>query len=201
MPAIRHTEAEKALAITAKSSASTVTKGSKVTITGTASGGKGGYTYSYLVHNKDTNAWSRLTSSFTTNNTYTWTEGSEGNREFFVEVKDSTGKVVRSSAVNISVKAAASNMTVVAGASVAQTSVGNSVVIFGSASGGSGNYTYSYLVHNKDTNQWSRLTSSFTANNTYTWKAGSKGNREFFVEAKDSTGKVVRSSAVNIVVK
>ena len=192
---------EKPLAITAKGSASSVTKGSKVTITGTASGGKGGYTYSYLVHNKDTNAWSRLTSSFTTNNTYTWTAGSEGNREFFVEVKDSTGKVVRSSAVNISVKAAASNMTVVAGTSVAQTSVGNSVVIFGSASGGSGNYTYSYLVHNKDTNQWSRLTSSFTANNTYTWKAGSKGNREFFVEAKDSTGKVVRSSAVNIVVK
>ena len=192
---------EKPLAISAKGSASSVTKGSKVTITGTASGGKGGYTYSYLVHNKDTNAWSRLTSSFTTNNTYTWTAGSAGNREFFVEVKDSTGKVVRSSAVNISVKAAASNMTVVAGASVSQTSVGNSVVIFGSASGGSGNYTYSYLVHNKDTNAWSRLTSSFIGNNTYTWKAGSKGNREFFVEAKDSTGKVVRSSAVNIVVK
>ena len=192
---------EKPLAISAKGSASSVTKGSKVTITGTASGGKGGYTYSYLVHNKDTNAWSRLTSSFTTNNTYTWTAGSEGNREFFVEVKDSTGKVVRSSAVNISVKAAASNMTVVAGASVSQTSVGNSVVIFGSASGGSGNYTYSYLVHNKDTNAWSRLTSSFIGNNTYIWKAGSKGNREFFVEAKDSTGKVVRSSAVNIVVK
>lgn len=37
-------------------------------------------------------------------NTYTWTAGSTGNREFFVEVKDSTGKVVRSSAVNVSVK-------------------------------------------------------------------------------------------------
>lgn len=37
-------------------------------------------------------------------NTYTWTAGSTVNREFFVEVKDSTGKVVRSSAVNVSVK-------------------------------------------------------------------------------------------------
>ena len=194
------TEAEKPLAITTKSSASTITKGSKVTITGTASGGKGGYTYSYLVHNKDTNAWSRLTSSFTTSNTYTWTAGSAGTREFFAEVKDSTGKVVRSSAVNVSVTNE-KPLAITAKSSAITITKGSKVTITGTASGGKGAYTYSYLVHNKDTNAWSRLTSSFTGSNTYTWTAGSTGNREFFVEVKDSTGKVVRSSAVNVVVK
>ena len=192
------TPATKELTITAKSSEDSVTVGNKVTITAQASGGKGGYTYSYLVHNKDTNQWSRLTSAFTSSNTYTWKAGSKGNREFFAEVKDSTGKVVRSKAVTITAKKAAPALTIFAGASTYQTNMGNNVTIFGNASGGTGNYTYSYLVHNKDTNQWSRLTPSFIKNSTYTWKAGSAGNRDFFVEVKDSSGKVVRSSAVNI---
>ncbi len=191
----------KPLAITAKSSASTVVKGGKITITGTASGGKGGYTYSYLIHNKDTNEWSRLTSSFTGSNTYSWTAGSTGNREFFVEVKDSTGKVVRSSAVNVKVQNASSNLNVTIGSSAVQASVNSTITLFANASGGKGGYTYSYLVHNKDTDEWHRFNKNFTTNNIYNWKATSKGNRDFFVEVKDSTGKVVRSKAMNIVIR
>ena len=194
------TYAGKTLSITAAGSVSSVTVGGKAIITGNASGGAGGYTYSYLIHNKDTNKWSRLTSSFVTNNTYTWTAGSQGNREFFVEVKDSTGKVVRSSAVPVSVNSAAP-LKITAKSNISSIEAGNKVTLTGTASGGSGGYTYSYLIHNKDTNKWSRLTSSFVTSNTYTWTAGSQGNREFFVEVKDSTGKVVRSSAVAVNVK
>ena len=55
-------------------------------------------------------------------------------------------------------------------------------------------------MHNKDTGDWYRF-SDFKAANKLTWTAGSTGNREFFVEVKDGTGKVVRSSAVNITVQ
>ena len=119
-----------------------------------------------------------------------------------MEVKDSTGKVVRSSAISVNVTDTTINpLTVVAGTSVSQASVGSTVTLFGSANGGSGNYTYSYLVYNKDTNVWCRLTSAFTNNSVYTWKAETVGNREFYVEAKDSNGNVVRSNALNVTVK
>ena len=115
-------------------------------------------------------------------------------------MKDSAGKVARSSAINVKTEKKRAELSIVAGTSVFQGSVGTSFQIFAVANGGSGNYSYSYLVHNKSTNQWSRLTSKFINSNTYTWTAGSKGDREFFVEVKDSTGKVVRSKAVNIVI-
>ena len=185
------------LTITATANTSTIRVGAKVTITGTAAGGSGSYTYSFLMHNKDTNSWYRF-SDFKTSNTLTWTASSAGNREFFVEVKDSTGKVVRSSAINVSVTEA--NLSITGKSSASTVKAGAKVTITGTAAGGSGSYTYSFLMHNKDTNSWYRF-SDFKTSNILTWTASSAGNREFFVEVKDSTGKVVRSSAVNVTVQ
>lgn len=75
--------------------------------------------------------------------------------------------------------------------------VGDTITLSATGSGGSGNYTYSYLLHNKDTNEWYRF-SDFNSRNTLTWTASSAGNREFFVEVKDSTGTIVRSGAINV---
>ena len=167
-------------------------------VSGTATGGTAPYTYSYLVHNKDTDSWSRLTSQFVKESSYIWTAGSTGNREFFVEVKDSTGKVVRSSAVAVSTE---KNLAVSAKADKSMVNVGQKVVVSGTATGGTAPYTYSYLVHNKDTDSWSRLTSQFVKESSYTWTAGSTGNREFFVEVKDNTGKITRSTVILVVTK
>ena len=35
------------------------------------------------------------------NNKITWTAGSAGDREFYIDVKDADGKVVRSSVMNV----------------------------------------------------------------------------------------------------
>ncbi|MDE7431989.1 MAG: starch-binding protein [Lachnospiraceae bacterium] len=186
-----------ALSITGRASASNVNVGASVTFTGTASGGSAGYTYSYIMHNKDTGDWYRF-SDFTASNTLTWTASSAGNREFFVEVKDRTGKVVRSSAMNVKVNGSVSQALSIKGtASAAQIGVETTIRITGTASGGSGGYTYSFLMHNIDTNAWHRF-SDFNTSNVLSWTATSAGNREFFVEVKDSTGKIVRSSGVNV---
>ena len=188
---------EKSLAVTVMANKSSVSSGETVTLTAAASGGSGGYTYSYLMHNMDTDGWYRF-SDFASAKTLTWTASGSGIREFYVEVKDATGKVVRSSAVTVRISNKTLPLSIAAGSSAATATVGSKVTITATASGGSGNYTYSYLIHNKDTDAWARLTTTFGTSNTYVWTASGSGTREFYVEVKDSTGTVVRSSAVNV---
>ena len=189
------------LSIKAKADTAETVVGKKVTIKAEAAGGKGDYTYSYLIHNMDTDKWYRLTSKFVKDASYTWTAGSAGQREFYVEVKDSTGKVVRSSAVAVNVVKAEEPLKIKAKTDVAETTVGKQVTIQAEAAGGKGNYTYSYLIHNKDTDKWYRLTPEFVKDASYIWTAESAGQREFYVEVKDSTGKIVRSQTAVVIVK
>ena len=172
-------------------------KGDYIEFTAKAAGGEGDYTYSYLLRNVDTNAWYRF-SDFKAANTLTWKAESAGNREFFAEVRDKTGKVVRSSALKVTVTDS-NELKITGKSSASRVSAGSTITFTGIAEGGSGGYTYSYLLHNLDNGAWYRF-SDFKATNTLTWQAGSAGNREFFVEVKDSTGKVVRSAAIRIAV-
>jgi len=84
---------------------------------------------------------------------------------------------------------AATVLSISAKASTNEVSLGQKVVLSATAKGGSGNYTYGFLVYNKSTGEWARLTDSFTKNNSFTWKAQTEGKREFYVEVKDSAGK------------
>lgn len=74
--------------------------GGKVTISGAATGGAGSYQYKFIVYNKTTKTWG-LIQNFSSNNKITWTAGSDGDREFYIDVKDAEGKVVRSSVMNV----------------------------------------------------------------------------------------------------
>lgn len=63
--------------------------------------------------------------------------------------------------------------------------------------GGAGGYTYKFIVYNKTTKKWAKL-KDFSAVNKLTWKAGSAGERQFYVDVKDSNGTVVRSQVLNV---
>ena len=89
-----------ALSVKTTVSAKTSKPGDKITFTARASGGKAGYTYKMVVYNKTTKTWG-LVQNFNANNKITWTAGSAGDREFYIDVKDADGKVVRSSVMNV----------------------------------------------------------------------------------------------------
>ena len=52
------------------------------------------------MYNKTTNQWAKL-KDFSSTNKITWTAGSVGERQFYVDVKDKNGNVVRSSVMNV----------------------------------------------------------------------------------------------------
>ena len=172
-------------------SASTVTAGDKLTLT--ASTNKSGCTYKFLIYNPATNQWFKL-QDFGSKNTYTWTAGSAGTRQFYVDVKDSDGNVTRSKVVNVTIKG---TLSVKAAVSANTSKPGDKITFTAEGSGGKAGYTYKMVVYNKTTKTWG-LVQNFNANNNITWTAGSAGDRVFYVDVKDASGKVVRSSALNV---
>ena len=174
-------------------SVSTVTAGDKLTLT--ASTNKSGCTYKFLIYNPSTNQWFKL-QDFSSKNTCTWTAGSNGTRQFYVDVKDSDGNVTRSKVVNVTIGSSEA-LSVKTTVSAKTSKPGDKITFTASASGGKAGYTYKMVVYNKTTKTWG-LVQNFNANNKITWTAGSAGDRDFYIDVKDASGKVVRSSVMNV---
>ena len=162
-----------------------------ITFTAEATGGKKEYTYKFIVYNRTTKTWG-LIQNFSSDNTCTWTKGSAGDREFYVDVKDAEGNIVRSEMLNVKMKAIATL--------TGETSVeaGGKLTLKAQANVGAG-CTYKFIIYNPATHQWFKL-QDFSANNTITWTAGNDGTRVFYVDVKDAYGNVTRSEALNVTV-
>ena len=174
-----------------KPSSTAVSAGDKLTLT--ASTNKSGCTYKFLIYNPVTKQWFKL-QDFGSKNTYTWTAGSDGTRQFYVDVKDADGNVTRSRVVNVTIGEPLSVKTAV---SAGTTRPGSKITFTAEASGGKAGYTYKMIVYNKTTKTWG-LVQNFSSNNKITWTAGSEGDREFYIDVKDAAGNVVRSSVMNV---
>ena len=169
--------------------------GENVTISAEATGGTGVYTYSYIVYNKTTNTWFRLADNIK-ESSYIWLASSEGNREFYVDVKDSEGNIIRSNVVNV-ITSNKNNLTVKGESNYSVVKLGTNVTLKATVSGEEETYTYSYIVYNKTTNTWFRLADNISSS-SYIWNASSVGERIFYIDVKDSKGKVVRSNEINV---
>ena len=182
---------EKPLTITASKTEADKT----VTFTAKAAGGKEGYTYKFIVYNKTTGTWG-VVQNYSSKNTCTWTKGSAGDRYFYVDVKDATGNVVRSEALNVKIEATAPKVTLTGSSETVN--AGAKLTLTAQTTLGSG-CTYKFIIFNPATNQWFKL-QDFSSSNTFTWTAGSDGTRLFYVDVKDADGNVTRSKALNVTI-
>lgn len=171
--------------------------GDRVVLTTSASGGSGGYTYKYIVHNITTGSWTELGSNST--GTITHTVTSVGNREYYVAVQDSVGTLVKTSKIQVVTSGGALAASLKLNDTTAQinNSVGNSVNIVATATGGSGNYTYKYIVHNVTTGSWSQIGTNSTGILKHT--ITSAGEREYYVAVQDDLGIQVKTNVIKVV--
>ena len=185
------------LKVTALSDKEYVSIEDNLTISATATGGDGDYKYSFIIKNTATGKWARLADKIELNS-FVWTAGSGGAREFYVEVTDGTGKTVRSSAIKVDVIWDSTMLAAGLKANTTKVSVGDKVMFTAMGIDGEGSYKYSYIVYNKTTKKWARLADKITSD-TFTWEAISAGTRLFYVDVTDASGQTVRSNAITVV--
>ena len=173
---------------TASPSVSTAS-GSQVKLIAEASGGSGKYTYKFIVYSKE-GGWYKLR-DFAESNTYIWNTGASGDKILYVDVKDSNGSVKRAElSYEIKDKEVPLTVKLTANPSTSVTS-GSEVKLTAEASGGSGKYTYKFLVCD-DKNNWYKI-QDYGISNICTWIPGATGKKTLYVDAKDSTGTVKRT--------
>ena len=158
--------------------------GSEVKLTAQASGGSGNYTYKFIVSDNSGNWY--IIRDYARSNTCTWRPGAAGNKTLYVDVKDSAGAYKRA-ALPIEVKKVNEKLSVKLAASPSGTAkVGSEVKLTAQASGGSGNYTYKFILSDNNGN-WYKIR-DYAKSNTCTWRPGAAGSKTLYVDVKDSEG-------------
>ena len=100
---------------------------------------------------------------------------------------------MRSQAVNVKIEETTKPLAI----SATKKEADKTVTFTANGTGGSGKYAYKFLIYNPTTKQWAKI-QDFSATSKLTWKAGSAGERQFYVDVKDTNGNTVRSSVMNV---
>ena len=193
---IHYSGASAPLAVTSvTASKSSVSAGTAVTWTASASGGSGSLRYCFYVFNGNTVV---QRGSYSTARTYTYTPATAGTYTVRVYVKDGAGTVVsKDKAAAVSVSAAALSIGSVT-ASKSAVPAGTAVTWTASASGGSGTLQYCFYVF-KDGKIAQR--GAYGTARTYTYTPATAGNYTVRVYVKDGAGTTVtkdKAAAVSV---
>ncbi len=177
----------------------TVDLGENVKLDVSATGGSGSYTYQYLIKNVSTGK-TYVLKNYSTAKSFTGPLTSMGNKIFTVNVKDSTGAVVASNSVTVTVSnVLKGSLTVNDKSGTISLGVGGEVVLKPTAKGGAGGYTYQYVMKNMSTGK-EMILKDYSKDSEYTGKISSLGVKVFAVNIKDAEGTIVATNSVTVVV-
>lgn len=160
--------------------------GNTVRFNASATGGSGNYMYKYLIKD-DKGEWYKL-KDYDKENVFNWTPGVIGNKTIYVDIKDDAGQYKRI-AIPYQIKAYELNGKIEM-TSNGNTVVGNNVRLTVNATGGTGNYTYKFLITDASGN-WYKL-KDYSSSNVCQWMPSTSGQKKICVDIKDANGNVCR---------
>ena len=176
------------------SKASPQVAGTEIVLTAKATG-NGTLKYRFRVGTGSGN--SSTIKDYSTTNTATWKANYAGNKILYVDVKDSTGKVVtKTMTFVVSEKAVAPTISSFTTNKTSPQEKGTQVVLTVKATG-TGTLQYRFRVGTANGN--SSHIKDYSTSNTATWNANYAGTKVLFVDVKDGNGKVV-TKTMNFVV-
>lgn len=159
--------------------ATDIVKGSTVTITGSAQGGSGGYTFAYAYKQTKKSTWTTI-KDFSTDTTASVRLASAVQYTIRVTVKDSLGteseKLLYVNAVPV-----LTNTSTVSADSIL---MGESVTLSASATGGLGDYTYAYAYKEAAVSNWTVMDES---GSTAVFTPAAAGTYDLCITVKDSS--------------
>ena len=171
-------------------SAEKITYGDKLTLTASATGGTGTYTYEYLAKKSTATKYSTL-KAYSTTTSYNYKPSAAGTFNIQINVKDSDGTITTKDFTVIVKEPLVNNSTMSADTTVH----GDGVTLTGKAAGGTGTYTYQYLAKKTTATKWVTL-KAYSANASYEFKPTAAVPYDVQINVKDSDGTVVSKEFV-----
>ena len=166
-------------------SATSVTAGTAVKLTGSASGGSGSYKYAFQYKKSSSTSWSTIGTAYGTATTGSFTPGAAATYDVRVMVKDAAGTIATKT---FTVKVSGSVLTNSSTISATSVNLGTAVKLTGSASGGSGSYKYAFQYKKLSSTSWSTIGTAYGTATSATFKPGAAATYDIRVIAKDTSG-------------
>ena len=165
---------------------SSVVCGQTNTVSVSATGGTGGYTYAFYYKNSTSDNWSEK-QAFSSNTKVDIKPAKTGTYDVCAKVKDSSGTIQKTYG-SFKVTAAVSVKASLSASSIIK---GQSMTVTATASNGSGGYTYAIYLKKSDAKNWT-VKQDFGTNAKLALKPASDGKYQVCVKAKDSIGGIAK---------
>ncbi len=174
-------------------SATATTLGASVTVKGAATGGQAPYQYAVLCKKTSDSQWT-VKQNYSDNATVAFKPAKATTYNVCIKVKDNTGAIEKKY-FTLKVSALKNTSTI----SAETASVGDTVNIKASATGGTGTYQYQILYKRSSLSDWIEM-KAYNTTAAHAWKPLAATNYDICVNVKDKTG-VVAQKIFKVTVK
>lgn len=177
----------KPLTNTSKVSAESIKLGNSFTATGSATGGKSPYQYAFYYKQTSQSKWT-IKQDFNSNTSVSIKPSNATTYDVCIKVKDSAGTIEKK---YFTVKVTNDKLNIDASISHVSASLGKTVTVDCSATGGTTPYQYAFYYKNSTVSSWTTV-QNFSSKSSASFKPSAKGNYDVCAKVKDGSGTIAK---------